>query len=424
MKILLTGATGFIGSRVAAALRRRGHQVVSVNRQPDPTDISQIAGNFARDTDAAVWLPRLVGVDVVVNAVGIIRESGSQSFSALHIQGPRALFDACVQAGVRKVIQISALGADEAATSRYHVSKASADRYLQTLPLEWVVLRPSLVFGLGGASTRLLTAVASLPLVPLIGRGEQCVQPVHVDDLVELCVLSIESSAMDRLTIDVVGLQAYTMKDLLAELRSRLGLAAARFVSVPLGLVRLGAAVCGVTPGSLLDRETLGMLERGNTADAAGFAAALGRPPRAPILFVSEETSEAVLAWARESWTTLLMRWSLAIVWIVTGLLSLGIYPVKASLVLLGHLGLTGTPASVALYGAAGLDLLLGLGVLLFHRRRWLWKIQFGLVVSYSLAIAIALPEYLLHPFGPVLKNVALLAMILVLHETDGRKSR
>jgi len=419
LKILLTGASGFIGSRVAAALRHRGHQVVGLVRLPDPNDPMHAEGDFTRDTEVAAWLPRLVGVDVVVNAVGIIRESGSQSFSALHIQGPRALFDACVQAGVRKIIQISALGADEGATSRYHVSKASADRYLQSLPLEWIVLRPSLVFGLGGASTRLLSGIASLPLIPLVGRGDQRVQPVHVDDLVDLCVRSVDTSVLDRQVIDVVGPQAYTMKELLAELRRMLGLGTARFLSVPMRLVRVGAAVCSAMPRVLLDRETLGMLERGSTADAAGLGAALARPPRAPVLFFSEETRDAVVAWARESWTTPLMRWSLAIVWIVTGLLSLGIFPVEESLTLLGRLGLTGAAANLALYGAAGLDLLLGLGVLMFHRRRLLWKIQWGLIVGYSLAIAVALPEYLLHPFGPVLKNVALLAMILVLHETD-----
>lgn len=422
MKILLTGATGFIGTRIAAALRQRGHEVVRVVRHADPTDSLQVRGDFVTDTEPEVWVPRLDGVDAVVNAVGIIRERGAQSFSALHIQGPRALFDACVRARVRKVVQISALGADDAATSRYHVSKASADRYLQTLPLDWVVLRPSLVFGLGGASTRLLGAMASLPLVPLVGRGEQSVQPVHVDDLVAACIAALETPALDRSVLDVVGPRAMTMVQLLSALRLALGQGAARFISVPGGVVRMAAALGSAWPGSLLDRETLGMLERGSVANPAGLASALGRPPQEAVPFAPPELNDAVLSWVRESWSTQLMRWSVAFVWIVTGLLSLGIYPVEQSLSLLARLGLVGWPASLALYGAAGLDLLLGLGVLLFHRRRWLWLIQFVLIAGYSLAIAVALPEFLLHPFGPVLKNVGLLAMILVLHETERKR--
>jgi hypothetical protein len=274
---------------------------------------------------------------------------------------------------------------------------------------------------MGGASTRLLTGMASLPLVPLVGRGEQCVQPVHVDDLVDLCARLVASAGFDRRVVDVVGPRPYTMRELLASLRATLGLGAARFVPVPRVLARAGAAVSGPFPGSPLDRETLGMLERGNTADAATFTAALGRSPRAAVPYAPAGMRPALLAWAREAWGVLVLRWSLAIVWIVTGLLSLGIFPVQESLALLARLGLTGWTAHAALYGAAGLDLLLGLGVLLFHRRRWLWRVQFALIAFYSVAIAVALPEFLLHPFGPVLKNVALLAMILVLHEADGK---
>lgn len=419
MKVLLTGATGFIGSRVAAALLGRGHEVVRVVRRPDASDPSQVAGDFVRDTDAAAWVPRLAGVEVVINAVGIIRESAAQSFSVLHIQGPRALFDACVQTGVRKIVQLSALGADEEAASRYHVSKASADRYLQALPVDWIVLRPSLVFGVGGASTRLLGGMACLPLVPLVGQGEQSVQPVHVDDLVELFVAAVESTDLDRRVLDVVGPRAFTMRQLLASLRESLGLGSPRFLPVPGPLMRAAARAGSVFPGSLLDRETLGMLERGSTADPAPLAAALGRAPRAAIPLAAPQMRSAVLSWVREPGSMRFMRWSLAFIWIVTGLLSLGIFPVEQSLSLLARLGLVGWPASVALYGAAGLDLLLGLGVLLLHRRRWLWRIQFALIVGYSVAIAVALPEFLLHPFGPVLKNVGLLAMILVLHETE-----
>jgi uncharacterized protein YbjT (DUF2867 family) len=422
-RVLLTGASGFIGRHVAAALRAAGHEVLAVVRRPRPGAVDEIQGDFGRDLDAGLWRPRLRGVEVVINAAGILRESGRQSFSAVHIQAPRALFDACVEAGVRKVIQISALGADEAAASRFHVSKRSADRYLASLALDWAVLRPSLVFGLGGASTRLFSSLASLPLIPLVGAGEQRVQPVHVDDLAALCVRLVERTQPDGRVLDVVGPGACSMRELLAALRAMLGLGRARFVAVPRAWARAAAALAAPWPDAPFDRETLAMLERGSHADPAPFAQALGRPPRPAVPFVdlrSEPEMRAPLAaWARMGWALPLLRWSLALVWLVTGLLSLGIFPVEESRALLARTGLSGAPADVALYGAAVLDLAMGLGILLLRRRTWLWRLQLLLVVVYSAVIAVALPEFWLHPFGPVLKNVALLALIVVLHEAD-----
>lgn len=423
MKILVAGATGFIGSHVVHAFRQAGHDVREVVRMSRPVTDGQVRGDFRIDTDPALWQSRLGEVDVVVNAVGVLRETRASSFSTVHIQGPRALFSACAQAGVRKVIQISALGADEEALSRYHVSKANADRHLMSLPLQWIVLRPSLVFGPGGASTRLFSGMASLPLVPLVGNGQQRVQPVHVDDLAQLCVRLAAGDEHDRRVIDVVGPQVFTSSELLASLRTMLGLGRIRFLRVPLQVVRAASVMAGWMPRSGFDREVLGMLERGSTADPAPFAAALGHAPRPAVPYVDADDArrwrEPLLASARNWWALPLLRSSLALIWIVTGLLSLGLFPVDESLALLGRVGLAGMPARVALYGAAALDIAMGAGLLLSRRRTWLWRAQIVLVALYSVVIAIGLPEFWLHPFGPLLKNVALLAMMLVLHEAD-----
>lgn len=424
MKILLTGATGFIGRHIACALRAAGHEVFELARQPKSGDAHQIGGDFSLDTTPADWRPRLAGMDVVINAVGILRESRTQKFSTLHIQAPRALFTACVEAGVRKVIQISALGADEHAISRYHISKANADHYLMSLPLAWVVLRPSLVFGVGGASARLFASLASLPLLPLPGNGEQQVQPVHVRDLAELCARLVQKAESDRNVIAVVGPERFSVRDLLTALRRMLGLAPAPFVRVPLPLLNGLAAIAERFPGGALDRETLGMLERGNVAAPDDLSAALGRAPRAAIPFVERSALAGSHCWgdaARLDWMLPLLRFSVALVWIVTGILSLGVFPVAESYGLLAQVGLTGAAASLALYGAAALDLLMGFGLLLLRRRTWLWRAQFLIVSSYSVIIAFALPAFWLHPFGPLLKNIPLLALILVLHEMEHR---
>ncbi|HXU93195.1 MAG TPA: DoxX-like family protein [Gallionella sp.] len=114
-----------------------------------------------------------------------------------------------------------------------------------------------------------------------------------------------------------------------------------------------------------------------------------------------------------------LARYTLAAVWLATGALSLGIFPQQESLQLLGQVGLRGDAALVALYGAASLDVVLGL-LTLARPCRLLWRAQATLVLVYSVIIAVYLPEYWLHPFGPVLKNLPILLLLWLLHEYEG----
>ena len=125
--VLLLGATGFIGQRLLEALRAAGHEVVCGMRSTHTiSGCRSIAVDYTRDQAPADWMQRLSGIDVVINAVGILRETKSASFEALHVHAPVALFTACAQIGV-KVVQISALGADVHAASGYHLSKKRAD---------------------------------------------------------------------------------------------------------------------------------------------------------------------------------------------------------------------------------------------------------------------------------------------------------
>ena len=146
MNILLTGSTGFIGSHILGELIRLDYHVTACVREPaSPSlNVRYEVIDFVRATDVKDWLPLLDNIDVVINSVGIISESKSQTFSALHTRAPVALFRAAEVAGVRQIIQISALGADEQAQSHYHLSKREADEALQSLSLSWYILRPSL----------------------------------------------------------------------------------------------------------------------------------------------------------------------------------------------------------------------------------------------------------------------------------------
>ena len=345
MHVLLTGASGFIGRHLAETLLEHGHRVRAAGRSAGPPGTQHVPADFTRDHDPALWLPRLDGVDAVVNVAGILREQGAQTFSALHVRAPRALFAACVRAGVRRVVQVSALGADASAHSAYHLSKRDADEFLLQQRLSAAVVQPSLVYGAGGASARLFNALAALPLVPLPGRGGQQVQPVHIDDVTRalLALLTYEQWRIGRIAL--VGPQPLTLRVYLAQLRSALMLPPAPMLPMPMPLVRAAARSVGRLPGTLLDREALEMLERGSVADPAATRALLGRAPRAVSAFVPVDLAPLLLHEARLAWLLPLLRVSLAAVWIGTAWVSLFAFPRAESHALLGRSGVASATA-------------------------------------------------------------------------------
>jgi uncharacterized protein YbjT (DUF2867 family) len=425
-RILITGGNGFLGRQIALALHAAGHNVVGTvrpGRRPPPAEgaIRFIDVDFMRDHDPAVWRPRLVGIDVVINAVGILRERRGSSFDAIHVKAPCALFHAAANSGVKLVIQISALGADELAQSRYHRSKREADLFLAQLAVPYVIVQPALVYGAGGTSARLFTALASMPLIPLPGAGDQRVQPIHLDDVIDAIRRLIETKRYRKQRVPLVGPAALSLRDFLARLRHTLGLGDARFLPVPLALVRAGARIGSLLPGSLLDIETLEMLQRGNTANAGATQQLLGHKPRPVDDFVDARQRRATRESAQLHWLAPLLRVSVAVVWIVTGIVSLGIYPIGESYALLARVGIGGWLAPVFLYGAALLDLGFGVATLLLSRRRWLWLAQMAVIAGYTAIITFMLPEYWLHPYGPILKNLPLLAVLLLLYELEER---
>jgi uncharacterized protein YbjT (DUF2867 family) len=436
MRILLTGASGFIGKHLLHALLSEGHEVVCAVRQVKKSNdprLSFIHADFTNDTDKSAWLARLSGIEAVINAVGIFRESGAQTFEKLHVQTPRALFAACAESeDVHMIVQLSALGADEHADTAYHLSKKAADDYLAALPVRAAIVQPSLVYGSDGASARVFKALASMPFAVRFGDAPQLVQPVHVDDVVAAIVALLHR----RLYLDqgdapgarmpatgtaqrlpLVGPQALPFTDYLAALRAAMGMGRLRVLRLPGGLARGLARFGRWLPGGLLDPEALRMLDRGNTDDPAPLLRLLGRPARPIASFVLEPRAER--ARAKLDWLLPILRISIALVWIVTAIVSAFVYPVADSYELLARTGIPAALRPLMLYGAAVFDMLLGLGILFLERRRWLWLAQLGLIGFYTVVIAWKLPEFLVHPYGPLTKNLPMLAAIWLLYQLE-----
>jgi len=293
MNILLCGAQGFIGSHVLGRLLSQGHSVRATSRTARPNSdwpgVEWIQADFSRELAAQDWLPRLQGVDAVINAVGVLRDRPGQPMDAIHHRGPVALFEACAEAGVRRVLQISALGIAESET-QYARSKRAAETKLLALQqagrLDATVLQPSIVFGPGGASSELFLSLARLPLLILPGAALNTrVQPVAVQDLAEACLRLLPRTGPSQLA--VVGPQALRLSDFIASLRRQQGRPSARVLRLPDALSRLSARIGDHLPFQPWGRETLALLQQDNTADPAPLRQLLDRDARSPTELLS-----------------------------------------------------------------------------------------------------------------------------------------
>jgi uncharacterized protein YbjT (DUF2867 family) len=426
--VVIVGASGFLGRAMAEAFAHRGADLLCTARNADearaeaawPQAHAQwISADLAEVPPASFWLAQLRPGDVVVNAAGILRERRAGEFDAVHHRGPVQLFEACATAGAALVIQVSALGAAPDAAGGYFRSKGEADRHLRQCRVASAVVQPSLVWGDEGASARLFAALAVMPMLLLPGGGRQWLQPVHLHDVVAGVLALAEARPVGRRTLAFVGPEPLNLRDYLADLRRQLGYAHAAWVlPMPVTLFRFGAMLAGRWKSSFLDAETAGMLLQGNAAPADDFAHWLGHAPRSHRAFVPAHRVQALRRAAWLQWMLPLLRWAVALVWMWTFVVSIGLYPRDQSLALLARVGAGGGWAELLLDGAAVFDLALGIGTLALPaawRSRMLWPLQLALIAFYTAAITWAMPEFWLHPFGPLSKNLPMCAAIALL---------
>ena len=183
MNILICGATGFVGRHLTQVLRDAGHAVTRAVRRP--SEHGDIAVDFRNDTSKDIWLPRLKGINLVINAVGVLRDNTNTPMKKLHAETPCALFATCAEAGIERVVQLSALGVDSGIDTAYFSTRIVAEGALHRLPMQtrYLCLRPSVIYGEDGASAKMFTMLAKLPIHGLPMGGLQALQPVHIDDV-------------------------------------------------------------------------------------------------------------------------------------------------------------------------------------------------------------------------------------------------
>ncbi|MGH7545982.1 MAG: complex I NDUFA9 subunit family protein [Gemmatimonadota bacterium] len=285
MKVFLTGGTGFVGGAVARALRRRGHAIRALVRDPARArDLGEQGAELVKGdiVDAPSLRDATRGCEAAIHLIGIIREKGRYTFEAVHTRGTTNVLAAAREAGVRRFVQMSALGAKSGGTE-YHRTKHEAEERVRRAGIPFAILRPSLIFGRASPVVQLwLRMVRLSPVVPVLGDGRYRLQPVFVDDVAAAFVRAAERSELTDGVYEIAGPEVLTYDEVLDAVAQAMGKRIRKW-HIPLAIVwppvRLAAALR--LPAPIAPHELQMLLEENVAAEPANaLADVFGLEPR------------------------------------------------------------------------------------------------------------------------------------------------
>lgn len=425
MNVLVLGGYGLIGEAVVRALIDAGCEVAGLGRSVADArrrcpEAEWLEADISRLLAPEDWTPLLAGFDAVVNCAGALQDTPRDDVAAVQRDAMLALWTACEDAGIARVVQVSAVGAAPNAGTAFMATKGEADAALASTTLDWVVLRPALVIApTAYGATGLLRALAAMPGCVPLATPEAPVATVAVQDVAEAVRACLAGEVPGRTVYDLLEPQPRPLREVVAALRAWLGLAPARFVRVPDRLAtlafRIGDGLGRLGWRSPMRSTALSAVTAGITGDPGPWAQAGGTPPR-PL----ERTLAAMPATVQERWFARI--WlvrpaaiaTLSLFWIVTGLVAL----LRADLAIAiptTH-GVPGPLAAVFVHAGAVADILLGAGVMVrrIHRAA-LWG-MLALTAAYLVLATIVAPGLWLDPLGALVKAVpaAVLALFVL----------
>jgi len=281
------GGSGFIGRYVVKRLAARGEVVAVGCRNAEAAkflkplgDVGQIVPLNVGIGEEALLPAFLAGNDSLVNSVGILQESGAQTFELVHHTGPARLARFAREAGVERFVHISAIGADLRSSSAYARTKAAGEQAVRDAFPTVTILRPSVVIGPEDQFFNRFAAMATIsPVLPLIGGGETRFQPVYVGDVADAVVECLENPATAGRVYELGGPKIYSFREVLelvlAEIRRK-----RRFVDLPFGLAAFQAKLMSILPNPPLTPDQVELLKSDNIVSSGALTlASLGITP-------------------------------------------------------------------------------------------------------------------------------------------------
>lgn len=276
--VTVFGGSGFVGRHAVQHLARHGWRIRAAVRRPDLAGHLQPMGRLGQihAVQANVRFPDSVAHAVedataVVNAVGILSPTARQSFSAVHVQGARAVARAAREAGARRFVHISAIGADPSSPSRYARTKAESEQaVLEEFP-EAIIIRPSIVFGPEDDFFNRFGAMARVgPFLPLIGGGRTRFQPVYAGDLGAAITNAIEGIGTPGTIYEAGGPEIFTFRELLDKTQEWTD-HHRPYISIPFWLASLGALLTWPLPNRIrpITLDQVRLLKKDNVVSPA-----------------------------------------------------------------------------------------------------------------------------------------------------------
>jgi len=273
MRIAITGGNGFIGLHLAQRLIADGHQVVLIARREreEETSFSTSQVKFVTNdlSDPAALAEAFAGCDAVAHCAGINREIGKQTFRTVHVEGTKHVVQAAKQAGLKRIVLMSFLRARPNCGSGYHESKWLAERIVRDSGLDYTIFRAGVVYGLGDHMLDHLShALHTFPIFALVGLREKQIQPLAIDDLVNVLRASLIHGRLARQTVAVVGAEQLYLSDAVKRVAAVLGKKPVYF-QAPVWFHYLLAYACELTMKvPLVARAQVRILSEGITAPA------------------------------------------------------------------------------------------------------------------------------------------------------------
>jgi len=269
--ITIFGGSGFIGRALVQRLAEIGACIRVAVRDPEQAlplkpcgDVGQIVPVQANVRDDASVRAAVAGADAVVNLVGILYESGRQTFEAVHVGAVERIAKAAAAEGVSRFVHMSALGVSEQSASVYARTKAAGEEAVRAAIPGAAIFRPSVVFGPGDGFFNLFASLARFtPVLPLIGGGRTRFQPVYVGDVAEAMAKALADPALGGAVYELGGPHVYTFKELMQLMLRETGMRRL-LVPLPFGLASLQAAFLEKLPKPPLTRDQVTLLRSDN----------------------------------------------------------------------------------------------------------------------------------------------------------------